>query len=74
MVGISSCWIERSGAEVLQVGFSLVGSVLVAVRGRKGIDILVFNFSTWFLIFVINCCFRFFVADEFVMVCGIVDM
>ena len=74
MIGRSSCWIERSVAEVLQVGFSLVASVLVSVRGREGINILVFNFSTWFLIFVINCCFVFFVADEFVMVGGIVDM
>ena len=52
--------------ECLLLGSSLVQYVLEVTCGREGVKILFFKFSTFSLIFAMNFCFGFFIADEFV--------
>ena len=66
VTGVSSCCIFRLDAECLLLGSSLVQYVLEVTRGREGVKILFFNFST----FRLDC---FFVGGV-VMIGIILDM
>ena len=66
VTGVGSCWIGSLYSKCLLWGSTLVQSVLDLTCGLEGVKILIFEFSTFSLIFVMYFCFGVFIADEFV--------